>query len=247
MNAARRGPLFLRFLLFAAVLSGMLEVHAQSGAQVYGTIKDDSGGIITGASLALYSVDRVRELKSDADGRFAFASLPHGTYELRSQLLGFDLDILEGITVEDRDVGPLQIRLVGLPSESICGDEPIVSYERPPGGSVKLTGKVFGGDTSLSPIVDATLTLSREGQARFLQRSSETGDFHFDDVEPGEYRLTTQKGPYLSPLPADIWITRENLTRVFVRMEQSDQRPTQGCHYPVPVRREWSAQGSRGR
>jgi hypothetical protein len=46
-------------------------------------ISDPAGGLVSNASVILFSAEKVREVRTDRFGQFAFVDLPHGIYELQ--------------------------------------------------------------------------------------------------------------------------------------------------------------------
>lgn len=80
----------LRYLTLALCLVSVPAV-AQTSATLTGTINDNSGGALPGVALALRNeaTGLTRAGTSTTDGRFVFAGIPSGTYELRAELSGF--------------------------------------------------------------------------------------------------------------------------------------------------------------
>lgn len=66
---------------------------------------------MTGASVALYSVNHVFETKADADGAFEFSGLPPDRYELQTVIQGFKRKVVSGIHVPGSDSEPLDLNL----------------------------------------------------------------------------------------------------------------------------------------
>jgi hypothetical protein len=62
-----------------------------SGFNLSGTILDESGAVLPGATLTLSNQNTgiTRTVSSNASGRYSFASVPAGTYSLRVELQGF--------------------------------------------------------------------------------------------------------------------------------------------------------------
>src|SRR6185369_4121982 len=84
----------LRVLI--VVLSALLcagDVFAQGGstAQISGTVKDESGGVLPGADVTATQTDTgvTRSVVSDADGAYILSNLPLGPYRLEVKLSGF--------------------------------------------------------------------------------------------------------------------------------------------------------------
>jgi hypothetical protein len=66
---------------------------------IVGTIYDDSGAIVPGASITLRGLDSGRELTAttDANGSYSFPQLSPGRYEVRSERQGFKTQIVTDI------------------------------------------------------------------------------------------------------------------------------------------------------
>ena len=73
---------------------------AQVG-QLTATVTDSTGGALPGASLTLASEERgvTRTAVTDAAGKFVFAQLPLGRYDLTVQLNGFNVVSIKGSLV----------------------------------------------------------------------------------------------------------------------------------------------------
>ena len=82
--------------LFAA---GPARLGAQSGATIGGTIFDQTGKSIAGASVALKNdtASFSRAATSDADGHFSLTGLSAGTYSVETTAPGFALNVRRGV------------------------------------------------------------------------------------------------------------------------------------------------------
>ena len=81
------------------LLVGASSAMAQTTATLTGIIEDTSGGVLPGAQLTLRQPDTglARMMVSGRDGRFVFAVLPAGTYDLRAELSGFRTVVRQGL------------------------------------------------------------------------------------------------------------------------------------------------------
>jgi hypothetical protein len=86
----------MRRLLLALLGAGVLLLTelpalAQTAANLTGTVTDSSGAALPGVQLTLRNAGTglTRSATSAADGRFVFADVPAGTYDLRAELSGF--------------------------------------------------------------------------------------------------------------------------------------------------------------
>jgi len=73
--------------------------HAQTTAQVSGTVEDPSGGVIPGATVTLINQANqdTRVAKTSATGFFAFPSLVPGTYTVKASAKGFSPKAITGV------------------------------------------------------------------------------------------------------------------------------------------------------
>jgi hypothetical protein len=79
-----------RFLLVAVFFAGVVMV-AQTGANVSGSVEDQSGAVIPGARLTLMNKATRQAVvaKSDGEGRFVFPNMLPGEYVLKGEAEGF--------------------------------------------------------------------------------------------------------------------------------------------------------------
>jgi hypothetical protein len=76
--------------------------HSQSAsATLQGTVSDEQGAILPGASVTIKNVDTglTRPIVSDARGWYHAAALPPGRYELQAELSGFASERRSGLTL----------------------------------------------------------------------------------------------------------------------------------------------------
>jgi hypothetical protein len=95
----------------AIVLWGAVS-RAAAGVTVSGTVSGSDQGFLTGASVAIDGPQR-RTMKTDADGRFAFADVPRGRYQISVSAEGY-LGIERTMDVGDATVS-MDIVLLRLP------------------------------------------------------------------------------------------------------------------------------------
>ena len=86
-------------LLVALTATGAL---AQATAQITGTVKDSSGGVLPGASVSATQTETgfKREVVTDAAGLFSFPGIPVGPYKLDVTLQGFQSTVQTGIVLQ---------------------------------------------------------------------------------------------------------------------------------------------------
>jgi hypothetical protein len=82
---SRRWPLLLALIL---LLPGALRAQLQTG-DLYGTVVDESGKPLPGATVTLSGIGAPQTRSTDANGGFRFVGLYPGQYQLEAQLAGF--------------------------------------------------------------------------------------------------------------------------------------------------------------
>ena len=124
----------LGVLLLAAMLSSVLPASAQfvSTASIEGTVADESGGALPGVVVTMTSpalqVPQVTQV-TGADGRYQFAQLRAGVYQLRYELSGFQPLVREDLQLSAGFAAKLNVVLkIGSLNEtvSVSGASPIV-------------------------------------------------------------------------------------------------------------------------
>jgi hypothetical protein len=120
--------------LAAAATLAALALASPVGAQlstgtIYGTVKDDQGGILPGATVTLAGPDRQMTFATGADGQYRFLSLPPGRYTLTVELAGFarfvrdDIQVVVGAEFEV----PVVLRVGGVQETiTVSGQTPVV-------------------------------------------------------------------------------------------------------------------------
>jgi hypothetical protein len=197
---------YLVFSIFLLAVS-LPRLFAKSTAQVAGVVSDPPGGLVSNASVILFSAEKVREVRTDHFGQFAFVDLPQGIYELQVTHAGFKTVSLGSISATDKLVPQLSISLQ-LESTG-CGDfQPTASY---PGrsGKTNLTGTVK--DYSAGFVKNATLTLLGSSREQTVKTNG-NGEFQFTDLAPGKYTLKVTHKDYFERSLTEFWIARNNLT-----------------------------------
>src|SRR5215471_4348753 len=100
----------------------------QQSGELNGVVTDEFANFIAGASIHLYSLDRVLQTKSDATGHFRLRNVPIGTYELEVTNGSFKTKTIDQVKVSGglnlSYAVSLQIDIVGP-----CGPPASVSYE----------------------------------------------------------------------------------------------------------------------
>jgi hypothetical protein len=207
------------YVVFAALLllASLPYVFAQSAPQIRGVVSDPAEGIVSDASITLFSLEKVREAKTDRLGQFAFFDLPQGIYELEVKHPGFKTVLLRSINVSDVPVPQISTTLQLV--NPGCGDfQPTASYpER--SGKVNLTGTVK--NYSAGFVKNATLMLTLLGSSRGPSATTnENGEFQFTDLSPGKYTLKVTHKDYFEVVVTEFWVTTKNLTTLVFRKNE---------------------------
>src|SRR4051794_19611063 len=85
-------------LVLTVAAADRLAAQTAAGT-ISGTIKDETGAALPGATVAITNTDTAqgRTLVTDANGRYAAPDLPPGPYEVRGSLTGFSTVVRSGI------------------------------------------------------------------------------------------------------------------------------------------------------
>jgi Carboxypeptidase regulatory-like domain/TonB dependent receptor len=124
------GTLALAFLLLLPSSS----MAQSSSANLTGTIKDTSGGVLPGVSVSARNVatNETRTTVSETDGLYRITSLPRGTYNVKAELPGFKTLEKSGVLLTVGETVRLDFTLdVGQVAETIQvqGQSPLVNTE----------------------------------------------------------------------------------------------------------------------
>src|ERR1700693_5971241 len=92
---------YLQVLLIGVILGGLVASAQVSTGTISGVVQDQSGAVIPGAMVTVRNVDTgaVRNLTSDAGGRYTALNLSPGNYEVQGQQSGFQTEVRTGITL----------------------------------------------------------------------------------------------------------------------------------------------------
>jgi len=121
----------LSFLFWAAFAAG---AHAQN-AQIAGTVRDTSGGVIPGATVTARTVDTgfMRTAVTDGQGEYRLPSLPPGRYAVATELAGFTTETRPDITLIIDQTATLNFSLKPAAiaeTVTVTGESPIVDITR---------------------------------------------------------------------------------------------------------------------
>src|SRR5438876_199493 len=107
-----------------AILLSSVLLHAQAGstAQISGTVKDTSGGILPGSEVTATQTDTglKRTSVTDANGSYTLPNLPIGPYRLDVNLQGFKSYVRTGLVLQVNDAAVVNIELsLGTVEETV--------------------------------------------------------------------------------------------------------------------------------
>jgi iron complex outermembrane receptor protein len=185
--------------LLCLVALGAVPAMAQDMA-LTGRVVDASGAVVPGVTVTASSGAQRRSVVTDREGRFTFATLAPGAYDVQAELFGFSPAIVRGITVpSSAELPRLELRLeaAGV-SESVTitgtrGATPIAALPT----SVTVLGREsLDEQTALSrnlhTILGKTLPgfgLSRESESNFGQNLRGRGMLVLLDGVPQNFEL----------------------------------------------------------
>src|ERR687896_1856147 len=111
-NVSLLNPFGARLVRLAlALLFAASAAHAQTTSTLAGDVKDSNGAAIPGATGTARSIEtgRTSTAASDAEGRYVFAGLPVGAYEVRAEKTDFKNFVSERVTLTVNESATLDI------------------------------------------------------------------------------------------------------------------------------------------
>ena len=161
MTTTGIGSLVLGFLL----LLGPTAFAQSSGSAIQGTVTDEQGAVMPGASVVVANVQTgfTREIVSDERGWYRATAIAPGDYEVRVTLAGFATQVRRGLTVTVGQEATVNISLrVATLEESVTvtGAAPLVETTRSTLGTtvtresldnLPLITRNFAGLATLAP------------------------------------------------------------------------------------------------
>jgi len=133
MTAFRR----LAWLFLCVCLASTAPAIAQSTTgTIQGTVRDNQGGIIPGATVTLRNIDTniSRDTVTAEEGQWRFGNIPVGNYDLNIELTGFSKYIRTGLTLSLNQTAVLDVVLTpATVSETIevRADTPLINQTTP--------------------------------------------------------------------------------------------------------------------
>src|SRR5512141_2658834 len=145
-------PFLARTLAVLFAITVPAAAYAQSQATtgvIEGTVSDESGASVPGASVALHNnaTNFERTVQTDTDGRFRGLLLPLGPYRVTVTMAGFGTHVREGLELQ---VGqtinlPVTLKVSSIQEQVVVtGDAPVIETTRAE-GSDRLDQRAIEG------------------------------------------------------------------------------------------------------
>ncbi|HKY28335.1 MAG TPA: TonB-dependent receptor [Pyrinomonadaceae bacterium] len=183
------------FLLVSAFCFPPAALAQSSTATLSGTVEDQKGAVVPGATIALINADQgtQRLMITDSDGSFIFPLLPPGRYSITATATGFAPVERKDVVLNVNDQITIKLRLtVGNISEtiqivdtSILNESPALAttVDRQFVGNLALNGRSFQALIALTPGVVLTKTSGNErGQFSVNGQRANANYFTVDGV-----------------------------------------------------------------
>src|ERR1700689_5569171 len=114
---------WLLLILTACVVSSGLPAMGQSTfGSIVGTVQDQSGSVVPGATVTLVNVGSSAKhtATSSASGNYEFLNLDAGTYQVSIQASGFKDQIFDHLVLQARDTQRIDANLaIGAESQTV--------------------------------------------------------------------------------------------------------------------------------
>ena len=119
-------------LLAVVGFAPALRAQVTAMGNIYGTVRDESGAVLPGATATLTGAFGTRTTTSGTNGDFRFVNVDHGTHQLRVALTGFT-GVTRPVTVVSGQNAELTFALKVASVEetvTVTGDAPVVDTKR---------------------------------------------------------------------------------------------------------------------
>src|SRR5580704_420183 len=94
------------------VMPVALVVAQTNFGQINGTVRDQSGKVISGATITLTDLDKnnQRQATSSSDGNYVIPSVPPGRYSLSTTMPGFEKYVVPEFTLEVNEARTIDVQ-----------------------------------------------------------------------------------------------------------------------------------------
>ncbi len=129
---ARSISVAVRLLLIGVVAFGFTaSLVAQTSGTILGTVKDQSGAVLPGASVTATNTETgiSRTATSGSRGEFRLSAMTVGNYEVKTELAGFQTGVRKGVTLNVGQEAVVDVTLsVGNVAEqvTVTGEAPLI-------------------------------------------------------------------------------------------------------------------------
>ncbi|MDB5002214.1 MAG: hypothetical protein JWQ34_439, partial [Mucilaginibacter sp.] len=130
--------IFLRYILFAVIIFTGTHTYAQVRQNISGVVVDEKGQPVKGAIVFIGGSERV--MSTDENGKFIFADMPQGTFQLSVQLIGY-FPLTRNVIVQ---AAPVNVE-VQLKVKTISLDEVVIGKTGARNKNFKLFEENFLG------------------------------------------------------------------------------------------------------
>lgn len=185
-SSADRGRPSLRVLPYVAVVRGTTTGNENKGS-LTGTLRGADGRPVPRALVTLGTMARAR---TNSKGQYAFLRVPAGAHAVKVFKPGFPVQTERVRVAAARIDTPLVLR-----SRAVGKNVGATAVVRAKGSGLQMRGAVTSA--AGPPIRAAKVTLIQSGKAVSV-RSGPRGDFLFDDLQAGRYRVLVSKPGYQS-------------------------------------------------
>lgn len=184
-------------------------IFAQTtGATLQGTITDDQGGVLPGASLTVTNADTgwTREVVSDARGWYRVAALPPGPYEVKISMPGFVAYVRQGLVLSIGQEATVNHSLkIATVAETITvtGQSPLVettsntlskTISRTELDTLPLNGRNFSNLAAMSPGV--AMVGNSNNNVLAAGQTNRSNSFLIDGTSNDDTTVATSRGGF---------------------------------------------------
>ncbi len=190
---------FLGVLSIALLTPAGLRAQAGATGAITGTVLDQKGGAIAGATIVVTNVatgQKEREVVSTGAGTFNVPSLPPGTYSVEVAAAGFSRFLVERVLVQVTETSSVIATLaVGKVTETVTVHEVALPAEL----TSATTGETISAETA------STLPLSTRNFLTLLTLSAGANTELFDSAALGRGRSQSTSTDSVPPTTISSW------------------------------------------